>query len=171
LRGFLHGDGEMLVSSSFSKNFGLYNERTGALTIVARSKESAETALTHVRRAIRVSYSTPPAHGASVVTTVLGDSALRTEWERELAQMCRRIKSMRKLFVDTVKQKGVKRDFSFLAGQRGMFSYSGLTKAQVDELREKFSIYIVGSGRINVAGMTETNMDWLCDGIADVLGG
>jgi len=116
-----------------------------------------------------VNYSTPPAHGASVVTTVLKDPALRAEWEAELRQMCERIKHMRTLFVETLKKKGVKQDFSFIAKQRGMFSYSGLTKKHVDELREKFAIYIVGSGRINVAGMTESNMDTLCEGIAAVL--
>lgn len=171
LRGFISDGCEMLVSSSFSKNFGLYNERTGALSIVARSKASADTTLTHLRRAIRVNYSNPPAHGASVVTTVLRDPALRAEWEAELKQMCARIQRMRELFVATLKKKGVAQDFSFIAKQRGMFSYSGLTKQHVDALRERFAIYIVGSGRINVAGMTENNMDTLCEGIAAVLKG
>jgi aspartate aminotransferase len=169
MRGFAWDGCEMLVSSSFSKNFGLYNERTGALTIIARSKAAADTTLTHLRRAIRVNYSNPPAHGATVVTTVLGDPALRAEWERELKEMCARIHKMRELFVATLKKKGVSRDFSFLAKQKGMFSYSGLTKQHVDALRDEHAIYIVGSGRINVASMTEDNMDTLCDGIAAVL--
>lgn len=169
LRGFVYDGCEMLVASSFSKNFGLYNERTGGLTIVAHSKEAADTTMTHLRRAIRVNYSTPPAHGALVVTTVLSDPTLRAEWEKELQQMCARIHQMRGLFVETLKNKGVTDDFSFLAKQKGMFSYSGLTKQHVDALRERFSIYIVGSGRINVASMTEGNMDALCDGIAAVL--
>ncbi len=169
LRLFAGFPGEMLVSSSFSKNFGLYNERTGALTLVARSKDAAQTSLTHVRRAIRVNYSNPPAHGASIVTTVLSDPALRTEWDAELKAMCKRIHEMRELFVSTLKAKGVKRDFSFLTRQRGMFSYSGLTKAQVDELRDQHGVYIVGSGRINVAGLTKSNMEPLCTAIASVV--
>ncbi len=169
LRIFAEHPGEMLISSSFSKNFGLYNERTGAITLVTRSAASAQTSLTHLRRAIRVNYSTPPAHGASIVTTVLADPALRAEWDAELKGMCRRIHEMREVFVKTLKAKGVKRDFSFLIQQRGMFSYSGLTKAQVDELREKHGVYIVGSGRINVAGLTMGNMGPLCEAIAAVL--
>ena len=171
LRGFVSDDCEMIVSSSFSKNFGLYNERTGALTLVTKSKDSAEKTLTHLRKTIRVNYSNPPAHGASVVTTVLKDAALRAEWESELKEMCARIQRMRESFVATLKKKGVAQDFSFIAKQRGMFSYSGLTKQHVDQLREKFSIYVVGSGRINVAGMTQSNMDTLCEGIAAVLKG
>ncbi len=169
LRLFAEYPGEMLVSSSFSKNFGLYNERTGAITLVTRSAESAQTSMTHLRRAIRVNYSTPPAHGASIVTTVLADPALRKEWEAELKGMCRRIHEMRELFVRTLKAKGVTRDFSFLTKQRGMFSYSGLNKAQADELREKHGVYIVGSGRINIAGLTTDNMGPLCEAIAAVL--
>jgi aspartate/tyrosine/aromatic aminotransferase len=169
LRLFAEFPGEMLVSSSFSKNFGLYNERTGALTLVTRSAEAAQISMTHLRRAIRVNYSTPPAHGAAIITTVLADPALRKEWESELKSMCRRIQEMRELFVRTLKAKGVTRDFSFLTRQRGMFSYSGLTKAQADELREKHGVYIVGSGRINVAGLTADNTGPLCDAIAAVL--
>jgi aspartate/tyrosine/aromatic aminotransferase len=169
LRLFAGFPGEMLISSSFSKNFGLYNERTGALTLVARSAEAAQTSLTHLRRAIRVNYSNPPAHGASIVTTVLSDPVLRKEWDTELKAMCQRIHEMRELFVKTLKVKGVKRDFSFLARQRGMFSYSGLTKPQVDALRDNHGVYIVGSGRINVAGLTTANMEPLCEAIASVL--
>lgn len=169
LRAFATEGCELLVASSFSKNFGLYCERTGALTLVTHSAESAVASLSHLKRAIRVSYSNPPAHGAAVVTTILGDPQLRGEWEEEVRGMCRRINSMRQLFVDTLRKKGVERDFSFLTRQRGMFSYSGLTMDQVDALREKFSVYIVGSGRINVAAITEHNMDALCDAVADVL--
>lgn len=169
LRMFAEKSPEMLISSSFSKNFGLYNERTGAITVVTRSASAADATLTHLRRAIRVNYSNPPAHGAAIVTTVLADPALRAEWDTELRGMCKRIHEMRQLFVDTLKAKGVKRDFSFLIKQRGMFSYSGLTKAQVDELRDKHGVYIVGSGRINVAGITRHNMDPLCEAIAAVV--
>lgn len=161
---------ELLVCSSFSKNFGLYSERVGALTLVAATSEQAEAALSHVRIAIRVNYSNPPQHGAAVVATVLANDDLRKEWESELASMRTRINGMRQLFVDTMKQKAPQHDFSFLRTQKGMFSFSGLTPMQVDELKTKHSIYIVVSGgRINVAGMTEQNMDELCTAIASVL--
>jgi len=160
---------EMFICSSFSKNFGLYNERVGALTVVAANEAGAQIALSQLKACIRANYSNPPAHGASIITTVLNDPDLRAEWEAEVAAMRDRINGMRALFVDTLKAKGVQRDFSFLKRQRGMFSFSGLTKEQVETLRQKFAIYILGSGRINVAGMTQGNMGPLCDAIADVL--
>ena len=160
---------ELLVASSFSKNFGLYNERIGALTVVAGDAAAAEAALSHVKLAIRTNYSNPPAHGGAIVTAVLTDPTLRGEWEAEVAAMRARINAMRHLFVETLNEKGVAQDFSFIARQRGMFSFSGLTPDHVAALRDKYSIYIVGSGRINVAGMTEANMDYLCTAIADVL--
>ena len=160
---------EMFVASSYSKNFGLYNERTGALTLVARTPEAAESALSHIKRCIRANYSNPPAHGGEIVRTILGDPELRRRWEGEVAEMRERINTMRHLFVETLNEKGVTRDFSFIARQRGMFSFSGLTPAQVKALRERHGVYIVGSGRISVAGMTEGNMEYLCEAIADVL--
>lgn len=161
---------ELLVCSSFSKNFGLYSERVGALTLVAKDTNAAEAALSHIRTAIRVNYSNPPQHGAAVVATVLSDPQLRQQWEDELAAMRKRIHEMRELFVAEMKKRGAKRDFSFLAKQKGMFSYSGLTPVQVDELKNKYAIYIVVSGgRINVAGMTPDNMNALCDAICAVL--
>lgn len=159
----------LLIASSYSKNFGLYNERVGALTLVAGTPGAAETALSHIKRAVRANYSNPPAHGAAVVATVLHDGELKRLWEDEVRQMRDRINTMRHLFVETLQEKGVKRDFSFIARQRGMFSFSGLTPEQVKVLRERYSIYIVGSGRISVAGMTEDNMDYLCSAIAAVL--
>lgn len=165
---FLDG-GELYICSSFSKNFGLYNERVGALTLVADSETNAQKALSHIKRIIRTNYSNPPAHGANIVTTILNDPALRAEWESEVKGMRDRIAGMRKLFVETLKAKGVTQDFSFLTRQKGMFSFSGLTKAHVDALKDQYAIYIVGSGRINVAGMTPGNMDALCTAIAAVL--
>jgi aspartate/tyrosine/aromatic aminotransferase len=161
---------EVLIASSFSKNFGLYNERVGALTLVAADENSAQTALSHIKQTIRANYSNPPAHGAAIVTTVLSDPTLRTQWEGEVTEMRDRINTMRHLFVETLNEKGVRRDFSFIARQRGMFSFSGLNADHVKALRERYSIYIVGGGRINVAGMTEGNMDYLCGAIAEVLG-
>jgi aspartate aminotransferase len=160
---------EVLIASSFSKNFGLYNERVGALTLVANTEQAAETALGHLKLAIRANYSSPPAHGAAIVTTILRNPALRSQWEQEVADMRDRINQMRHLFVETLNEKGVQQDFSFIAHQRGMFSFSGLTPTHVKALREEHGVYIVGSGRISVAGMTEGNMDYLCAAIAAVL--
>ena len=160
---------EMLIASSFSKNFGLYNERVGALTGVATSQDTAAAVLSQMKRCIRANYSNPPAHGAAIVTTVLDDPTLCADWETELQGMCERIRQMRRLFVETLAAKGVQRDFSFVSRQRGMFSYSGLTPWQVESLRQDHSVYVVGDGRINVAGMTEANMGVLCQAIADVL--
>lgn len=161
---------DMFVASSFSKNFGLYRERIGALTMVTASKDDAARVLSHVLITIRTNYSNPPAHGSSIVTTVLSDPELRTEWEEEVKAVRDRINGVRGLFVDTLEFKGVRRDFSFIARQKGMFSFSGLSPEQVDVLRDDYSIYIVKTGgRINVAGMTEKNIDYLCESIASVL--
>ncbi|HNR32111.1 MAG TPA: amino acid aminotransferase [Candidatus Hydrogenedentes bacterium] len=160
---------EMVVCSSFSKNFGLYNERVGALTIVGGDATAAEKAFSHIKRCIRTNYSNPPAHGGQIVLTVLRNPELRGLWAREVAAMRDRINGMRALFVKTLKAKGIKEDFSFITRQRGMFSFSGLSREQVALLRDEYAIYIVGSGRINVAGMTEGNMDRLCEAIASVL--
>ncbi|XAW88578.1 amino acid aminotransferase [Vibrio sp. CDRSL-10 TSBA] len=169
LRTFAKYNKEILVASSFSKNFGLYNERVGAFTLVAESEEVATTAFSQVKAIIRSIYSNPPAHGAAVVTHILNNAELRQEWEAEVAEMRERIQEMRELFVATLKEKGVTADFSFIERQNGMFSFSGLSKEQVSRLKDEFGIYIVGSGRISVAGMTKSNMQPLCDGIKAVL--
>ena len=169
LREMLRPGAELLVASSFSKNFGLYRERTGALTAIADSADSAWAAMSHIEKAIRSNYSNPPYHGAGIVETILGDDKLRAQWEGELASMRDRINGMRRLFVETMKEKLPGHDFSFIAGQRGMFSFSGLTPMQVDELKSKHSIYIVNSGRINVAGINAGNVERLCDAIAAVI--
>ena len=160
---------ELIIASSYSKNFGLYSERVGAMTLVADSPEAAETAGSHVKTVVRTNYSNPPAHGGAIVSTVLTDAALREQWEQEVTEMRDRINRMRHLFVETLNEKGVDKDFSYIARQRGMFSFSGLNPDQVRRLRQEYAIYIVGSGRINVAGMTESNMDYLCDAIASVM--
>ena len=161
---------EMLICSSFSKNFGLYNERVGAMTAVAENESEAKAVLSQLKKVIRSNYSNPPTHGAATVETVLGDPALKTMWEGELAHMRDRINGIRKLFVDKISACGIDQDFSFIQKQKGMFSFSGLNQMQVDQLRNEMSIYIVGSGRINVAGISEANVDRLCEGIKRVLG-
>jgi len=169
VREMCRSGGGVLIANSYSKNFGLYNERVGALTFVARSAEAAQTAASHVRLAIRTNYSTPPAHGGAIVSAILNNDELRAQWEQEVTDMRERINAMRSLFVETLNEKGVEQDFGFIARQRGMFSFSGLTADQVKLLRDEYAIYAVSSGRINVAGMTEANMDYLCEAIAEVL--
>jgi len=157
------------VASSFSKSFSLYGERVGALTIVTRDRDESARVLSQLKRVIRTNYSNPPTHGASIVATVLGDPKLRALWEEELAEMRNRIKAMRKALVDGMKARGVKRDFSYVLEQNGMSSYSGLTSAQVDRLRNEFGIYAVSTGRICVAAANSRNIDHVCDAIAGVL--
>lgn len=159
----------MLVASSFSKNFGLYNERVGALSVIAADAEGAQRVLSQIKATIRANYSNPPSHGGAIVSTILNDAGLTHEWVSEVTAMRVRINGMRELFVKTLKEKGIDRDFSFICRQRGMFSFSGLNKDQVERLKKEFGIYVVGSGRINVAGMTRNNMDRLCEAIAAVL--
>jgi len=160
---------ELIVCSSYSKNFGLYNDRVGAMTLVATSDECVERAFSNVKPVIRTNYSNPPAHGAAVVSVILSDPELRKRWEEELAGMRDRIRTMRQQLVAGLRRAGATRDFSFIAGQNGMFSFSGLDKDQVQTLRDRYSIYIVGSGRISVAGITEDNLGYLCEAIAAVL--
>lgn len=170
LRLLCRNGGEAIVCSSYSKNFGLYSERVGALTLVARDQAAATAALSHAKVCVRVNYSNPPQHGAATVAMVLGDPDLRRQWDTEVAAMRERIHRMRQLFVQTMSTKTSQRDFAFLKRQRGMFSFSGLTPLQVDELRNQHAIYVVSAGgRINVAGMREETMERLCDAIAAVL--
>jgi aspartate/tyrosine/aromatic aminotransferase len=143
----------------------------GALTVISPEADTTAAVLSHLKICIRTNYSNPPAHGGGIVRTVLGDAQLTARWHDELTAMRERINGMRSLFVRTLRDRGFDRDMSFIERQRGMFSFSGLSKPQVEALRQKHAIYIVGSGRINVAGMTEANMDRLCEAIVDVAGG
>lgn len=160
-----------LVASSFSKNFSLYRERVGALTIVTRDAEESKRILSQVKRVIRTNWSNPASHGAQVVALVLNDTELRQQWMQEVAQMRERIRKMRRLFVEKLREKGVQRDFSFIERQNGMFSFSGLEPEIVERLRAEFSLYIVRSGRICVAAMNERNIDYICEAIAKILKG
>jgi aspartate/tyrosine/aromatic aminotransferase len=162
---------EAIVCSSFSKNFGLYGERVGALSLVAADDSTARAAQSQLKRVVRCNYSNPPRHGAAIVATVLSDEDLTRQWHQELAEMRDRIKSLRQQFVEQMKTAGAGHDFSFLLSQCGMFSFSGLNKMQVDQLKSDDGIYVVGSGRINVAGMSESKMDQLCSAVARVLEG
>jgi len=157
------------IASSFSKSFSLYGERIGALTIVTGSKDEAARVLSQLKRTIRTNYSNPPTHGGALVAAVLGSAQLRKLWEQELGEMRDRIKQMRQRLVDGLRAHGVKRDFSFILRQRGMFSYTGLSAAQVERLRGEFGIYAVSTGRICVAALNSKNIGYVCASIASVL--
>lgn len=157
------------VASSFSKNFGLYNERTGAITVIAPSAEEAAVAMSHLKTVVRTNYSNPPAHGALVASLILNQSELRTVWLEELADMRERIKNMRKSLVQGLAAQGVDGDFSFIEKQRGMFSFSGWSDDVVAQLRKEDSIYVVGGGRINLAGLTSANIEYVCAAVAKAM--
>jgi len=166
VRRFAAAGGPLLVSNSFSKSFSLYGERVGALSVVAATSEEAARLMSQLKRVVRTNYSNPPVHGGKVVATVLTTPELRQLWEDELAAMRVRIKEMREAFVVKLQAKG--HDFAFVRDQVGMFSYSGLSKAQVEQLRAK-SIYAVDTGRICVAALNSRNIDVVIDAIAEVL--
>ena len=169
LRAFTKAGKELMLCSSFSKNFGLYRERVGALSIVSPTADAAKAVQSQMNRVIRCNYSNPPAHGGAIVDCILRDEALRSQWEAEVATMRARINGMRQQLVEALAAKGVPGDYSFITRQRGMFSFSGLTKDQVEALREKHAIYIVGSGRINVAGLTPSNIERVAEAISNVV--
>src|SRR5690606_37902403 len=156
----------MFISSSFSKSFSLYGERVGALTLVTGSDDESARVLSQLKRVIRTNYSNPPTHGGAIVSLVLNTPELYATWAGELAGMRDRIRDMRSQLVAKIQAAGVEQDFSFVMTQRGMFSYSGLTKAQVERLREDFGIYAVGSGRICVAALNSGNIDYVAHAIA-----
>jgi aromatic-amino-acid transaminase len=160
---------DFFVSTSFSKSFSLYGERVGALSVVCESKAETARVLSQLKIVIRTNYSNPPTHGAQVVATVLSTPALRQQWESELAGMRNRIKAMRTALVENLKAAGVKQDLSFITTQRGMFSYSGLTKPQMERLRSEFGVYGVDSGRICVAALNEKNLGYVAECIAKVV--
>ena len=149
---------EFLVCTSYSKNFALYNERVGALTIVAADRDRAASALSHLKIAIRSNYSNPPAHGADIVETILTDPDLRARWEADLAVMRDRILGNRVALVEALVAANAPGDWDPIRRQRGMFALIGLTDEQVARLRAEFGVFVVGRGRINVAGLTATNM-------------
>jgi aromatic-amino-acid transaminase len=169
VRRFAEAGGPLFVSNSFSKSFSLYGERVGALSIAAVSAEEAARVLSQLKRVVRTNYSNPPIHGGQVVATALATPELRKLWEEELAGMRVRIREMRHVLVQKLKEKAPGHDFDFVIQQRGMFSYSGLTKEQVGRLREEFSIYAVDTGRICVAALNSRNIDTIVDAIAKVL--
>ena len=166
---FVASGQDFFVATSFSKSFSLYGERVGALSVLCADKDEASRVLSQLKIMIRTNYSNPPTHGAQVVATVLNTPELRALWEKELGDMRLRIKQMRLALVEKLKAAGVKQDMSFITQQIGMFSYSGMTKAQMERLRSEFGVYGVDSGRICVAALNSKNIGYVCESIAKVL--
>jgi aromatic-amino-acid transaminase len=169
VRRFAATPGPLFIASSFSKSFSLYGERVGAVTVVTSSKDEAARVLSQVKRIVRANYSNPPSFGGQVVTTVLTTPELMTLWDRELGAMRDRIKAVRAELVTRLEARLPDRDFRYMLHQRGMFSYSGLTKEQVARLRAEYSVYAVDSGRICVAALNSRNVGYVAEAIAKVL--
>ena len=160
---------ELVVASSCSKNFGLYRERTGSITFIAESAEQVEVVASQAMAVARQTYSMPPAHGALLVSLILGDQELRAAWQTELDEVRHRIQSMRGLLAEGIQNNAAGQDFSHIVRQKGMFSFLGLKPEQLDALREDYGIYIVSSSRVNLAGINSSNIGYLCDSILAVL--
>ncbi|HBC34244.1 MAG TPA: aromatic amino acid aminotransferase, partial [Marinobacter adhaerens] len=158
---------EMLIAASCSKNFGLYRERTGALALVSETATVNAAATSQLLSVIRSHYSMPPAHGASIVETILGDGDLRAQWQQELNGMCKRILHLRHAFADALSPVG---DFDFIARQRGMFSFLGISPEQVGRLRKEHGIYMLESSRVNVAGLNDHVLPQVASALREVLG-
>lgn len=169
IRRFAATPGPLFVASSFSKSFSLYGERVGALSIVAADRDEAARVLSQVKRVVRSNYSSPPTFGGQVVAMVLETPELRALWERELGEMRDRIRSNRRALAERLAARVPNAEFDFVLRQRGMFSYSGLTAMQVARLRGDFSIYAIDSGRICVAALNSSNIDYVADAIAAVI--
>lgn len=160
---------ELMVASSCSKNFGLYRERVGSLSVVGAERAHGEAAITHINNVVRGNYSMPPSHGGAIVGTILQDSTLTESWVSELEVMRNRMNNLRRLLVDKLHAGGAVRDFSFIAEQFGMFSFLGLNPEQVKRLRERYGIYMVGSSRINIAGVSQANVDYVTQAIVETI--
>ena len=169
VRRFAEACSPVFVASSFSKSFSLYGERVGALSVATASGEEAARVLSQLKRVVRTNYSNPPTHGGKAVAMILTTPELRKLWEQELGAMRERIRAMRKGLVERIHARVPGSDFSFVMRQRGMFSYSGLIRAQVVRLREEFSVYAIETGRICVAALNSRNLEYAADAIAKVV--
>ena len=161
---------ELIVASSCSKNFAVYRERTGALSVVCKSKQKADDVVTVINSLTRKNYSMPPTHGPGIVDIILHSDELTALWHEEVAGMRNRINGLRTTLVEKIEAAGIEKDFSFLQRQSGMFSFLGLTVEQVRRLREEFSIYTVDSARVNIASFNAGNMDYFVGALKTVLG-
>jgi aspartate aminotransferase len=160
---------EVIVASSCSKNFAMYRERVGAVSIIAETEQKVSDVESVINSITRKSYSMPPAHGPAVIEIILKSEELSTLWRTELDEMRDRINGLRRDLSQRIAARGIRRDFSFLQRQSGMFSFLGLSVAQVQQLREEFSIYTVDSARVNIASFNQDNMDYFVDALATVL--
>ena len=160
---------ELVIASSCSKNFGLYRERTGSITFIAESAERADVVVSQAMSTARSIYSMPPAHGALLVSMVLGDQDLRSQWQIELEEVRLRVKAMRGLLCDSLQDNDAGMDFSHINRQKGMFSFLGITTPQLERLRTEFGVYIVSSTRINLAGVNSNNIGYLKQSLLTVL--
>lgn len=167
---FVASGQRFFVGNSFSKNFGLYGERIGGLSLVCRDADEAKRVTSQLAKMVRANYSCPPAHGAQIVTTVLADAELRASWEAELAAMRDRIRAMRETLAAGLHEAGVT-DMDFVLDQNGMFSYSGLSVEQMQRLRTEHGVYGTDEGRICVAGLNEDNVGYVAKAIAAVVKG
>ena len=160
---------ELIIVSSCSKNFGLYRERTGAITLICQNEGAANAASTLIAAAARSNYSMPPDHGAAVVQLIREESSLNSMWEEELKEIRNRINGLRITFANRLTESGAQRDFSFIQKEKGMFSFLGITKSQIDKLISEYAIYLVDSSRINVASINDDNIDYVTKSIIEVL--
>lgn len=161
---------ELVIVSSCSKNFGLYRERVGSLTVICQSNEQLPAVSSQLASIARGIYSMPPDHGAAIVREILDDPDLRSRWDMELTDMRDRINRLRATLADRLQEAGVQSDFSFIKNEKGMFSFLGVSAEQVKQLVNEYSIYLVNSSRINVAGINESNIDYLIESLVEVLG-
>ncbi|MCP5382917.1 MAG: aspartate/tyrosine/aromatic aminotransferase [Kordiimonadaceae bacterium] len=159
---------EVLIASSFSKNFAMYRDRAGAITLVSASAELNKINASHMLMTVRSIYSMPPDHGAAVVAHILGDAALQAEWRKEVDEMRSRVKKMRRLFAEKMAAKAPNSGFDYIAEQNGMFSFLTLTPEQIQSLIKDHSIFMMASGRVNMAGLTEDNIDYVTDAVASL---
>jgi aspartate/tyrosine/aromatic aminotransferase len=160
---------EMLVACSHSKNFGLYSERIGALYVVSESAKTAEAVQSKLKTIVRTNYSNPPRHGAAIIAHILSEPVLKKMWEQEVESMRSRIEKMRRLLVEALTERSLKRNYLYLSDRVGMFCFSGLKKAEVERLQKEFAIYMPLDGRINIAGLSEKNLLTVVDAITKVI--
>ena len=167
-RKFVEDGHNVALTLSFSKNFGLYGERAGIVSVVTANPKERENTIEQLKIGARALWSCPPLYGARIVTTILNDPVLKAQWEKECAAMSQRIKDMRALLVENLKKAGSTRDWSHITKQSGMFSYTGLTPEQIDRLRTEFHVYILGSSRASVAAINPSNVEYLAKAMHEV---
>jgi aspartate/tyrosine/aromatic aminotransferase len=169
LRQFCRPGLELLIATSLSKSFALYNERVGAFSVVGSTQEAALNVYSHVRHLIRANYSNPPLRGAAIVTEILNDPELYRMWQHDIQNIRRRIRSVRAQLVQRLRAKGVMRDLSYITRERGLFTSLDLTKEQIDTLRDQHGIHMSPAGRFNVTAMTDEQLDKFCQVVRDYL--